>query len=165
MRHQIRATVNGVERALGVSSHETLLEMLSRQLGLRGAREVCGMGVCGACTVLVDGDPISSCTYLAPFVDGREVLTIEGLGEAGAWHPLQEAFRAYGAAQCGYCTPAMILAAKALLDRAPRPSDDAIREHLAGNLCRCGAYGSILDAIRAVRDAAPTFTPGARTGR
>ena len=156
MQHRIRATVNGVERALLVASHKTLLEMLSQQLGLRGAREVCGLGVCGACTVLVDGDPVSSCTHLAPFVDGRQVVTIEGLGAAGAWHPLQEAFRAHGASQCGYCTPAMILAAKALLDRSPSPSDDEIREHLAGNLCRCGAYGSILDAVRAVRDGNPS---------
>jgi aerobic-type carbon monoxide dehydrogenase small subunit (CoxS/CutS family) len=152
MEHRITPTVNGVERPLGVAAHETLLEMLSGRLGLRGAREVCGMGVCGACTVLVDGDPVSACTYLAPFVDRRQVLTIEGLGAAGAWHPLQEAFRAHGASQCGYCTPAMILAAKALLDRAPHPSDDEIRAHLAGNLCRCGAYGPILDAVRAVRD-------------
>jgi aerobic-type carbon monoxide dehydrogenase small subunit (CoxS/CutS family) len=152
MRHPIRATANGVERTLTVASHETLLEMLSRQLGLRGAREVCGIGVCGACTVLVDGDPVSSCTYLAAFADGHEIVTIEGLGAVGAWHPLQEAFRAHGAAQCGYCTPAMILAAKALLDRVSNPSDEQIREHLAGNLCRCGAYGSILDAVRAVRD-------------
>jgi aerobic-type carbon monoxide dehydrogenase small subunit (CoxS/CutS family) len=152
MAHRIRATVNGVERALTVASHETLLEMLSRQLGLRGAREVCGIGVCGACTILVDGDPVSSCTYLAAFADGRDVVTIEGLGAPGAWHPLQEAFRAHGAAQCGYCTPAMILAAKALLDRPGSPSDDEVREHLAGNLCRCGAYGSILAAVRAVRD-------------
>lgn len=152
MEHRIRSTVNGIERALVVSSHETLLEMLSSRLGLGGAREVCGMGVCGACTVLVNGRPVSSCTYLAPFVDGSTVVTIEGLAQAGVLHPLQEAFRSYAAAQCGYCTPALILAPKALLDRSQHAAGDEIRNYLAGNLCRCGGHGRILDAIRAVRD-------------
>lgn len=152
MEHRIRSTVNGTERTLLVSSEETLLEMLSNRLGLGGAREVCGMGVCGVCTVLVDGRPVSSCTYLAPFADGSTITTIEGLAQAGVLHPLQEAFRIHAAAQCGYCTPAIILAAKALLDHSPHAADDEIRDFLAGNLCRCGGYGRILDAIRAVRD-------------
>lgn len=152
MEHQIRCTVNGVERRLLVSSDETLLKMLTRQLGLRGAREVCGMGVCGACTVLVDRVPISSCTYLAPFVDGSTIVTIEGLALGRALHPLQEAFKTFGASQCGYCTPGMILSAKALLDANPKPSEAEVKRALAGNLCRCTGYHRITKAVLSVVD-------------
>ena len=120
---------------------------LNRRLGLCGAREVCGMGVCGACTVLVDGAPISSCTYLAAFADGSNILTIEGVAKGNVLHPLQEAFQTFGASQCGYCTPGMILSAKALLDVNPKPSEAEIRRALAGNLCRCTGYNRIIKAI------------------
>jgi len=116
-------------------------------VGLCGAREVCGMGVCGACTVLVDGAPISSCTYLAAFADGSNILTIEGVAKGNVLHPLQEAFQTFGASQCGYCTPGMILSAKALLDVNPKPSEAEIRRALAGNLCRCTGYNRIIKAI------------------
>ena len=122
--------------------------MLNRKLGLSGAREVCGLGVCGACTVLVNGAPISSCTYLAAFVDGSTILTIEGVAKGNALHPLQEAFIKFGASQCGYCTPGMILSAKALLDANPRPSEIEIRRALAGNLCRCTGYNRIIQAVQ-----------------
>ncbi len=147
MEHQIRCTVNGVEQTLLVPSQEMLLTMLNRRLGLSGAREVCGLGACGACTVLVDGAPISSCTYLAAFVDGRTILTIEGVAKGNVLHPLQEAFIKFGASQCGYCTPGMILSAKALLDANPKPSEVEIRRALAGNLCRCTGYNRIVKAI------------------
>lgn len=147
MEHQIRCTVNGVDRTVLVPSQETLLMTLNRRLGLCGAREVCGMGVCGACTVLVDGAPISSCTYLAAFVHGSTILTIEGVAKGNVLHPLQEAFQTFGASQCGYCTPGMILSAKALLDANPKPSEAEIRRALAGNLCRCTGYNRIIKAI------------------
>ena len=124
--------------------------MLTRTLGLTGAREVCGMGACGTCTVLVDGVPVSSCTYLAPFVNGSTILTIEGLAQAGTLHPLQEAFRTFGASQCGYCTLVMILSAKALLDVNPEPSDADVKRTLAGNLCRCTGYHRIIEAVLSV---------------
>jgi aerobic carbon-monoxide dehydrogenase small subunit len=150
LEHEIRCTVNRIEQTLLVSSEETLLKMLTRRLRLTGAREVCGMGVCGACTVLVDGVPISSCTYLAPFVNGSAILTVEGLAQQHALHPLQEAFRALGASQCGYCTPGMILSAKALLDFNPTPNRDEVMRVLAGNLCRCTGYHRIIEAVLSV---------------
>lgn len=150
MEHQIRCTVNGVERMLQVSSEETLLKMLTRTLGFTGAREVCGMGACGACTVLVDGVPVNSCTYLAPFVNGSTIVTIEGLAHEGTLHPLQEAFRTFGASQCGYCTPGMILSAKALLDANPKPTEADVKRALAGNLCRCTGYHRIIEAVLSV---------------
>ncbi len=128
--------------------------VLNRRLGLCGAREVCGIGVCGACTALVDGVPISSCTYLAPFVDGSTILTIEGLARRGVLHPLQEAFIKFRASQCGYCTSGMILSAKAFLDANPKPSEAELRRALAGNLCRCTGYQRIIQAIRSVADGA-----------
>jgi carbon-monoxide dehydrogenase small subunit len=147
LEHQIRCTVNGVDQTLLVPSQETLLMTLNRRLVLGGAREVCGIGVCGACTVLVNGVPISSCTYLAAFVDGSTILTIEGLAQGNVLHPLQDAFMKFGASQCGYCTPGMILSAKALLDANPKPSEVEIRRALAGNLCRCTGYNRIVKAI------------------
>lgn len=152
LEHQIRCTVNGVDQTLLVPSQETLLMMLNRRLGLCGAREVCGIGVCGACTVLVNGDPISSCTYLAAFVDGSTILTIEGLERGGKLHPLQTAFLEYGASQCGYCSPGMILSAKALLSSNPRPREAEVRRALAGNLCRCTGYHPIIKAVLSVAE-------------
>ncbi len=152
MEHSIQCTVDGVERKLAVSSQESLLQMLTRQLRLCGAREVCGIGVCGACTVLVNGAPISSCTYPAAFVDGGTILTIEGLAHGDLLHPLQEAFVKFRASQCGYCTPGMILSAKALLDANPKPGEAEVRKALAGNLCRCTGYDRIIKAVLSVVD-------------
>lgn len=152
MEHRIRCTVNGVERELMVSSEETLLQTLTRRLRLCGAREVCGIGVCGACTVLLNGSPISSCAYPAAFVDGGTILTIEGLARGNLLHPLQEAFIKFRASQCGYCTPGMILSAKALLDANPKPNETEVKKALAGNLCRCTGYQRIVQAVLSVVD-------------
>ena len=152
MEHQIRCNVNGVDQTLLVPSQETLLMTLNRRLGLCGAREVCGLGVCGARTVLVNGVPISSCTYLAAFVDGSTILTIEGVAQGNVLHPLQEAFINFRASQCGYCTPGMILSAKALLDANPKPNETEVKKALAGNLCRCTGYHRIVQAVLSVVD-------------
>jgi aerobic-type carbon monoxide dehydrogenase small subunit (CoxS/CutS family) len=137
--------VNGAEREVEARADEMLLEVLRRELGLLSVRETCGIGVCGACTVLVDGAPISGCLMLAPAAEGRELVTSEGLA---ADDPVQRAFDEAHAFQCGYCTPGMVLAAKALLAENPSPSEAEIRESLSGNLCRCGCYVKIADAVR-----------------
>ena len=126
----------------------TLLDVLRDDLDLMGTKEGCGVGMCGACTVLVDGKPISSCLMLAEQVVGKEVLTIEGLGSAENLHPVQQAFLDEGAFQCAYCTPGFVLTTVALLAENPSPSDEEIREYLSGNLCRCGSYQNILQAVR-----------------
>lgn len=144
----LRLTLNGHARVLDVRPHHTLLEVLRDDLELTGPREGCGVGMCGACTVLLDGRPISSCLLLAPLADGHEIVTIEGLeGREGSLHPIQQAFVDHTAFQCSYCTPGFILATKALLDEQPTPSRDDARAYLAGNLCRCGSYVKILDAV------------------
>ena len=145
----LRFRLNGVEQLLTVEPRELLLDVIRERLHLKGTKRSCDMQVCGACTVLIDGRPVSSCTYLAFEVDGREVLTIEGLARAGALHPLQESFIAHGGFQCGFCTPGMILSAKALLDRIPNPTDDEIVHFMEGNICRCTGYKLILESIRA----------------
>ena len=145
----IRLTVNGTPREVGVSSHRTLLDCLRYDLGLTGSKEGCGVGVCGACTVLLDGKMISSCIALAVFADGREVTTVEGLAEDERLHPVQQAFIDSGGFQCGICTPGQVVAAKALLDENPDPSDAEIREWMLGNLCRCTGYYQIIESIRA----------------
>ncbi|MFQ5916486.1 MAG: (2Fe-2S)-binding protein [Candidatus Binatia bacterium] len=127
---------------------ETLLTVLRDRLNLTGTKDGCGEGVCGACTMLLDGDPVSSCLLLAPYAEGKEITTIEGLGSDGKLHPLQKAFLDNGAFQCGYCTPGMILMAKALLDRTPRPSEEEIRDFMAGNICRCTSYVEIVGAVK-----------------
>jgi carbon-monoxide dehydrogenase small subunit len=126
----------------------TLLDVLRDDLGLMGTKEGCGVGMCGACTVLVDGKPLSSCLVLAEQVAGKEVLTIEGLGSAENLHPVQQAFLDEGAFQCAYCTPGFVLTTVALLAANPSPSDEEIREYLSGNLCRCGSYQNILQAVK-----------------
>jgi aerobic-type carbon monoxide dehydrogenase small subunit (CoxS/CutS family) len=126
----------------------TLLDVLHDDLGLMGTKEGCGVGMCGACTVLVDGKPLSSCLVLAEQVAGKEVLTIEGLGSAENLHPVQQAFLDEGAFQCAYCTPGFVLTTVALLAANPSPSDEEIREYLSGNLCRCGSYQNILQAVK-----------------
>jgi carbon-monoxide dehydrogenase small subunit len=145
----VDVTLNGRPRSLDVAPGQTLLTALREGLGLLDAKEGCGEGVCGACTVLLDGRPVSSCLVLAPAVQGRRLLTARGLERDGDLHPLQEAFLAHGAVQCGFCTPGMLLTALAFLERHPRPDREAIRAALAGNLCRCTGYARILDAVEA----------------
>jgi aerobic-type carbon monoxide dehydrogenase small subunit (CoxS/CutS family) len=147
-RKTISFRVNGQEHRIEVEARTTLLDMIRDQIGLTGAKLGCDIQVCGACTLLVDGRPVSACSMLAADADGREVLTIEGLGERDKLHPLQEAFMEFGALQCGYCTSGFILTAKALLDENPKPSDEQIRDYLAGNFCRCGCYQEIMQAVR-----------------
>jgi len=126
----------------------TLLDVLRDDLGLIGTKEGCGVGMCGACTVLVDGKPLSSCLVLAEQVADKEILTIEGLGSADNLHPVQQAFLDQGAFQCAYCTPGFVLTTVALLSEKPSPNDEEIREYLAGNLCRCGSYQNIIQAVK-----------------
>ena len=147
MRHLITANVNGRRRELSVKSHQTLLEALRDDLRLKGTREGCSVGVCGSCTVLVDGKPVSSCLMLASNAEGREVLTIEGLGREGRLDPVQQAFLDHQAFQCGFCTPGMILAVKGLLNENPRPDEAQVRDYLSGNICRCGAYVEVMAAV------------------
>ena len=139
--------VNGETRQLLAPVHKTLLEILREEMQLTGTKHGCELGECGTCTVLVDGEPQLSCLLLPLQAEGRELTTVEGLAEGAAPHPLQVAFAELGAAQCGYCTPGILLAAKALLVRDPRPSRDGIKEALAGNLCRCTGYVKIIEAV------------------
>ena len=142
--------VNGVTREVGADPETPLLYVLRNDLKLKGARYGCGLGQCGACTVIVDGKPVQSCDVPLSAVAGKSITTIEGIGTAEAPHALQRAFIGEQAAQCGYCLSGIIMSAKALLDRNPAPSEAQIREALAGNLCRCGTHTRILRAIRAV---------------
>ena len=139
--------VNGERRELLVPVHKTLLEVLREDMQLTGTKHGCELGECGTCTVLVDGKPQLSCLLLPIQLEGRAITTIEGLADGARLHPLQQAFAELGAAQCGYCTPGILLASKSLLDSNMRPSRDEIREALAGNLCRCTGYQKILDAV------------------
>ena len=141
--------VNGEPVEVLVDSYKTLLEVLREDLNLPGTKHGCELGECGACAVLLDGEPVLSCLTLAAESGGRRVTTVEGLVENGRLHPLQEEFADRGAAQCGYCTPGILVTAKALLDREPAPSMDRIREALAGNLCRCTGYHQIIEAVDA----------------
>ncbi len=148
MLRDLTFRINRRERTLRVDDADTLLEVLRDHLKLWSVRESCGVGACGSCTVLLDGSPVSSCLLLGCRVRNREIVTLEGLGDEGALDPIQEAFVAERALQCGYCTPGFILSVKALLQTNPDPSDDEIREYLAGNLCRCAGYSEILRAVR-----------------
>ena len=150
MKKRIQLRVNGMDRAPEVEARSSLLEVVREQLGLTGAKLGCDMQVCGACTLLVNGKPVSACSVLAVDADGCDVLTIEGLGDGKKHHPLQEAFMEFGALQCGYCTSGFILTAKALLEECPKPSEQEIRDYLAGNFCRCGCYQEIMQAIKNV---------------
>jgi aerobic carbon-monoxide dehydrogenase small subunit len=143
----LACTVNGRPVALEVPAHALLLDVLRERLGLKGAKRSCDMQVCGACTVLVDGAPVSSCTYLAVEADGAEVLTVEGLGDGDTLDPLQEAFIEHGAVQCGFCTSGMLMSARALLAEDPAPTRERVAHYLRGNLCRCTGYGKVIDAI------------------
>lgn len=144
---EIAFTLNGRPVTAAVRPADTLVELLFGRFGLRGARESCGQGLCGACTVLVDGAPVSGCLYLADLLDGADVRTVEGLEVDGRLDPVQEAFIEAGAFQCGFCTPGFVLMVRALLDETPAPSDAEIADWLAGNLCRCSAYPEILAAV------------------
>ncbi len=145
----IRIVLNAEPVDLSFAPYKTLLEVLREDLGHTGTKHGCELGECGACAVLVDGKPVLSCLLLALECDGKSVLTVEGLGAEGKLHPLQDAFADLGAAQCGYCTPAILVTAKALLDHHPHPSRDQIREALSGTLCRCTGYLQIFEAVEA----------------
>jgi aerobic carbon-monoxide dehydrogenase small subunit len=150
MKKTISLKVNGGERSAEVEPRTTLLELVREQFYLTGAKLGCDIQVCGACTLLLDGKPVSACSVLAVDADGCEILTVEGLSDKDGLHPLQEAFMEFGALQCGYCTSGFLLTAKALLDECPQPSDQQIKDYLAGNFCRCGCYQEIVQAIKNV---------------
>ena len=149
MRRELHIRVNGDDYHLLVDTHRTLLEVIRDEIGLTGTKNGCGQGECGACTVLLDGEPVNSCLVLAHEAEGQDVLTIEGLGSGDKLHPVQRAFVETGAIQCGYCTPGMVLTAKALLDHNPSPTRAEILEGLKGNLCRCTGYVKIVEAVEA----------------
>ncbi|MBI3817355.1 MAG: (2Fe-2S)-binding protein [Planctomycetes bacterium] len=145
----ISMRLNGEPREVSFASYKTLLEVLREDCDLPGTKHGCELGECGACAVLLDGEPVLSCLIIGAECDGREVVTVEGLAKDGKLHPLQETFADCGAAQCGYCTPGFLVTAKALLDRCPNPSREQIKESLSGNLCRCTGYQQIFEAVEA----------------
>ncbi|MBT3285251.1 (2Fe-2S)-binding protein [Candidatus Bathyarchaeota archaeon] len=150
MRVAVNFKINGRDRTAHVEPRTSLLDVIREDLGLIGTKEGCGKGECGACTVIMDGDAVPSCLILAAGVEGKEIITIEGIGENGRLHPLQEAFVRYHASQCGFCSPGMILTAKAFLNRNPNPSEAEVRDVMMSNLCRCTGYEKIVEAIMAV---------------
>jgi carbon-monoxide dehydrogenase small subunit len=152
MKRAIELNINGDTHEVLVSPNHTLLEVLRDKLGLMGTKRGCDLGACGACTVLINGEAYLSCVMLAVDASGKEILTIEGLAEGGELHPLQRAFVETGGLQCGFCTPGMILTAKAILDEEEDPSEDVIKEKMAGNLCRCTGYKKIVEAVIGVTD-------------
>jgi aerobic-type carbon monoxide dehydrogenase small subunit (CoxS/CutS family) len=162
MKTRLTLTVNGEAREVLVPVHKTLLEVLREELDLTGTKHGCELGECGTCTVLVDGDPVLSCLALPADLEGAAITTVEGMADGGRLHPLQQAFAELGAAQCGYCTPGVLLTAKALLDGAAAPTRQAVKEALAGNLCRCTGYTKILDAVELA--ALRMQRPGVREG-
>jgi len=143
--------VNGANHTTEARPDQTLLDVLRESLGLGSVREACGIGMCGACTVLLDGQAMSSCLLLAAQAEGKDIVTVEGLADGGKLHPVQQAYIDHAAFQCAYCTPGFVLTTIALLRENPDPDDEAIREYLDGNLCRCGSYVNILKAVRACR--------------
>jgi len=150
LKKQIELKINGVKREILVAANELLLNVLRERLGLTGAKYGCGIGECGSCTVLVDGEPVLACLTLAIGVSGSDIVTIEGISQSdGSLHPVQESFLKHGAVQCGFCTPGMVLMGKALLDENPRPTEDEIREYIRGNICRCTGYTQIVKAVQA----------------
>ncbi|MFH1487455.1 MAG: (2Fe-2S)-binding protein [Pseudomonadota bacterium] len=152
MEHEIQIKVNGLEYEIEVDPRRTLLEVLRDRLNLTGTKQSCAEGHCGACTVLVNGEAVNACLMLALEAHVADILTIEGLSEGGKLHPIQETFVNYGAVQCGFCTPGMIMATKAFLEENPGPTDEEIKKALAGHLCRCTGYVQIIDAVRAAAE-------------
>lgn len=166
MKTSLTLTVNGEEQELEIEPNRLLLQALRDDIGLTGTKEGCSIGVCGACSVIVDGRLVSSCLTLAVACRGKEITTIEGLAKDGQLHPLQQAFLEYGGFQCGICTPGQLIAAKALLDENPRPSEEEIKEWMSGNLCRCTGYYKILESIVAVVEGKVTVaSPASRAPR
>ncbi|MGD2184761.1 MAG: (2Fe-2S)-binding protein [Desulfobacterales bacterium] len=152
MKRAIELNINGDTHEILVATHHTLLEVLRDQLGLMGTKRGCDLGACGACTVLIDGEAYLSCLMLAVDAIGKQVVTIEGLSEAGDLHPLQSAFVDQGALQCGFCTPGMILTAKAILDEEKHPTEEVVKQKMAGNLCRCTGYKKVVEAVMHVAE-------------
>jgi aerobic carbon-monoxide dehydrogenase small subunit len=152
-KRKILLRVNREEHELLIYPHRTLAEVLRDELQLTGTKQSCGEGACGTCTVLLEGVPVRSCLLLAADAEGKEITTIEGLAENGKLHPVQEAFVDHYAIQCGFCTPGMILTAKALLDKNPHPTEGEIRDAISGNICRCTGYAKIVEAIKAASEA------------
>ena len=146
---QIKLTVNGTLHELSVQPWEVLVDVIRDNLGLTGTKEGCGLGECGACTVIMDNKPVNSCLVLAVEADGKQIITIEGLANGDKLHPIQEAFIEHGGMQCGFCTPGMIMSAKALLDENPTPDEEEIKRGIAGNICRCTGYTKIIESIKA----------------
>ena len=152
MKRILKLNVNSEEKEILTEVNKTLLEMLREDLGLTGTKRGCDLGTCGACTVLIEGKPYLSCLTLAVGVQGKKILTIEGLAKEGELHPLQKAFVEKGAIQCGFCTPGMILTSKAFLDENPHPSEGEVKKAISGNLCRCTGYVKIVEAILSVAE-------------
>jgi aerobic carbon-monoxide dehydrogenase small subunit len=150
MKRRVTLNVNGQEYAVEIESNRLLLQVLRDNIGLTGTKEGCSIGVCGACSVIVEGRLVSSCLTLAVTCNGKQIQTIEGLAQDGKLHPLQQAFIEYGGFQCGICTPGQIMAAKSLLDENPKPSEEEVKEWMSGNLCRCTGYYKILESVMAV---------------
>ncbi len=150
MKHKIHLTVNGELHELLVEPRQTLVDIIRYELGLTGTKKGCDTGDCGACTIILNGKPVNSCLILGVEADGSDVLTIEGLQKGGQLHPIQKAFINHGAVQCGFCTPGMILSAKALLDSSPHPSEEEVKLAISGNLCRCTGYKKIIEAIKSI---------------
>lgn len=148
---QITTIINNKKFKLTIPPNQTLLDLLRDELGLTGTKRGCEVGECGACTVLINGEAVNSCLVLAPQIDGKEVLTVEGLAENGDLHPLQKSFMKHDAVHCGYCTPGMLMSAKQLVDENPNPTEEEIRTAISGNLCRCSGYVQIVDAIEEVQ--------------
>lgn len=154
MKTMLTCSVNGEAHTVLADTRDTLLELLRDRLGLTGTKEGCGNGNCGTCTILMDGAPVNACLMLALEAPGRSIITIEGIATGGELHPIQEALVAHGGTQCGFCTPGLVMVAKALLDGNARPTEAEIRHAIAGNLCRCTGYGKIVEAIAAAATAA-----------
>lgn len=154
MKYPLNLKVNDEVYQLEVRPNRTLLDVIREECGLTGTKQGCGNGECGACTVLLDGEPVNSCLVLALQANGKNVTTIEGLSQRGKLHPIQEAFIARGAVQCGFCTPGMVLSVKALLDKNPNPQEMEIRQALTGNFCRCTGYQKIVEAVQSLANRA-----------
>ena len=150
MKRMVNFKVNGETYEVLVDPRRTLLEVLREEVGLTGTKEGCSLGSCGACTVILDGKPVLSCLVLAVDAEGKEILTIEGLAQGDKLHPIQKSFVEHGAIQCGYCTPGMVMSAKALWDKNPHSTNEEIKKAISGNICRCTGYNKIIEAIQSV---------------